>query len=304
MPKINKSKSSLMLFTLLIITVLIMALFMNDRDNLKNTNSPNKQIQYTPIINDVNDNISEQQNLQQGQIPPIDSEPPETKPDKPLFFSDDAFINHSIILGLYQDCIELLYFDKSRGIEAKYKYTSKVINKRISERFKYCQKVNYEHPDFYLDDSEKLYKNKMGSNSLLEKVLSHNLSKGEEDYDDSQFIKELSQTDPRVLLSTSTYYAMSSFHLKNSIAIVMKLTHSQQISHAYSLLDIGQNVYNCNLNGGCNKNSPMMYHLCIKNEDFCHLENYNEYIKLIMTKGQQADLTIVVSYIETLFENQ
>ena len=84
----------------------------------------------------------------------------------------------------------------------------------------------------------------------------------------------------------------------------MKLIDSQHIGQVWTLLDKAQHVYSCNQNGGCDKNSALMYNICINHEEFCYLENYNEYIKFTMTKGQQADLAIVVSYIETLFENE
>lgn len=304
MPKINKTKLLLIMLTLLIIVVIVMSLIMNGKDNGTSTNSPNNKTQHISIVNEPKDTSTEQNNLQQVAISPTHSEQPETKSDKSLFFSDDPFINRSIILGLYQNCIELFYLDKKEGIDERYKYKSLVSIKRIAERFSHCKKINNEHPEFNLDDNEKFYKKVTGANSLLEKAFNYKFSFGKDYMSDSQFIKELSQADPRILLNPTTFYVMSSFHMKNSTAIVMKLIHSQQIGHVWTLLDKAQQVYNCNLNGGCDKNSTLMYSLCINNEDYCHLENHNEFIKTIMTKGQQADLAIVVRYIETLFEDE
>jgi hypothetical protein len=276
---------------------------MNNKSDSKNTNPTIKQ-QAITSANEVKEKATVQKNVQPVQISPIDSEQFETKLDKPLFFSDDPFINHSIISGLYQPCVDLFRSEKNKELHERYKYYSQITKKRVKEHYKYCQKVNDEHPEFNLNDSEQLYKNRTGENSLIERAFNYKVAFGEDDSIDSQFIKDLSQTDPRVLLSQTSFYAMSSFHMSNSTAIVMKLIDSQHIGHVFTLLDKAQHVYNCNQNGGCDKNSALMYYICMNHEESCNLENYNEFLKFTMTKGQQADLAIVVSYIETLFENQ
>ena len=301
MPMTNKTKS---LFVLLIIVVLIIVLITRNNDKLQNPNISIIQSQTKSIPKDVINKLNGQNKLIPIHKPLIKTEQEVIKLDKPLFYSDDPFINQTIILSLYNDCVNLFYIDKTNSIDQKYKHKPKKVIKRIAERFQECLKINNEHPDFYLNDDEKLYKQQSEVGSLLEEGFNYKFRFGE-DYDkDRQFINELSHTDPRVLLSPQAYNAMSSFHFKNSFAIVMNLIQSQQLSYISIMLDVGQTVYNCNRNNGCGINSTIMFNLCIKNNNYCDLKNHKEYIEMTMSQGQQADLAIVVKYIETLFENQ
>ncbi len=301
MPMTNKTKS---LFLVLLIVVFIIVLITRNNNRQQSPNPPNIQSQHKPIPESVIDNNNVQNKLKPIQKPQIVSEQDEIKPDKSLFYSDDPFINQAIIMSLYNDCVNLFYLNKTKGINKRYKHKPKKILKRITERFKHCQKVNVEHPDFYLDDDEKSYKPQSRGRSLLEEGFNYKFEFGEDYEKDRLFINELSQIDTRALLSPQAYNAMSSFHFKNSIAIVMNLIQSQQLAYIIIMLDVGQTVYNCNRNNGCGINSTIMFNLCIKNNNYCDLNNHKEYIEMTMSKGQQADLAIVVKYIETLFENQ
>lgn len=81
----------------------------------------------------------------------------------------------------------------------------------------------------------------------------------------------------------------------------MDLLQTQQLGYAWETALVAQTIYGCNVNGGCDGFSLPLSSQCVRDESVCYLNDYNEYIKVAYSPGQQADIAIVLAYIEDLF---
>ena len=300
MQKNNKSKKNILLLIILIVLLFVIAFKSNDNDSIITEKTINKQTVQSSSHKIKNSNQSVQ-NKTQLINPKTISELPNQ-----LYYSDDPFINDLIIGSLYTPCFLLFNEHQNKDIENSYIYKNKShkTKNKISKQFEQCKKTNDKHPEFNLTDGNEHFEKSYNSNTLLEKATNREVKISDDILIGRKFIDEIRHLDSRILLSPSLYYLISEYHTLYSITDVMQILKSQQIHYVLNILETAQTIYACNTNGGCFDDSLIMFFLCINNEENCHFENHNEYIRNSMTQGQQADLVIVVKYIETLFEIQ
>ncbi len=226
------------------------------------------------------------------------------------YFSSDPYINQLIILATLSDCIEYLEYslkhkdDKHIWQSNIIRLKSREIKESLKSRFKECKRLNLKHPELDLTNKTRIKRKafNLESRSLLQKVFKYERYLGEDEQITQQFFKELANADSRILLTANAYYAMNDYHLQYLYKI-MDLLHTQQIAYAWDTVNVAQMIYSCNINGGCDGFMPQLKYQCQRDENLCFINDYNEYIKLFYSPGQQADIDILVNYIEQLFNN-
>lgn len=225
------------------------------------------------------------------------------------YFSPDPFFNQLIIYSEYSDCLEYFTHLKDHNHEHE-SLESKNNNKNQSKRIrmKECDLAKLEHPEFNLSDDtlsfyEKLYQ--YPSQSFLEKVLRNEINIYEGNVENSKkFIRELSQADPRILRTAEVDFKISDYHMYHSSAIILDLVQSQQIGYVMYLSHYAQMIYTCNMSKTCTRFNYPLKSVCRGDDRFCGINDYNEYIKIAFSPGHQADIKIVLNYIEELFNPQ
>lgn len=251
----------------------------------------NKFDNQTKISNDLNDKeqISHIKNIATG-------------------LETETYIGKQIIISKYDDCIIYLRYKIGSPEFKEEIFYSSMSNKartKIKARHQFCYEVSQKHPEYQLNNpylfeirsDQTLYTN-------LEKALDGQESYEYDEIQGKQLIAELNQADASLLLHPRINYFLLLYYDKFTAKEIMKIIGSQDSEYIFIMQTYAQTQYNCNKIGGCDGNSPSMIEVCSGDETYCDLIDYNAYLNTHLTRGQQADLAIVVKYIETLFENQ
>ncbi len=224
------------------------------------------------------------------------------------YFSSDPYINQMIILATLSDCIEYLEYSKDHKDDAYIwksnlvKFKSKEVQAGLKRRLEECQRINDEHPELDLNNRVKIERKsfELESQTLLQQVFKYEKYIGDDEQANQRFIHEIAIADKRVLLTMNAHFVMHDYHSHYSYKI-MALLHTQQVVYTWETAMIAQTIYGCNVNGGCDGFSLPLSFECKRDESVCHLNDFNEYIKIAYSPGQQADIALVLTYIENLF---
>jgi|GEM_PF-6681357 len=217
------------------------------------------------------------------------------------FYDSDPYVDKILITYNHQFCYrELSQVKKS-------KRASKMMDLRLDDKQKaflseyknYCEKINKQHPELKLSDQITFNKERKNikATSYWGKIISHEIDA--ETLSDNEISAILKQNNLTILSQAPSY--LKNYYQKIIHWGLEDILQNHQYNYADYVLGYAHQLYICNLGSDCSPTSTIMVALCYTNSLSCGLD-YHQYIKTLLTQGQQADIQLALGYLQKQYQ--
>ncbi len=219
----------------------------------------------------------------------------------PTVFDDDPVVDIQLIISNNRFCYRLL-----SNIAQTKDYLEQIKMRVNNKQFtyfqnytQYCEKLKLEHPEFQLTNKQRLLEQNKDkkATSLWGRIIS-----GELDVDtlnNLEIQSLLKQNDANILSLAPKY--LEKYYEKVIHWGLEDALQNHQYDYVTYIRYHAHHVYMCNIGADCGKNSSIMARICYQNSLSCGL-TFQEYIKTVLTQGQQADIQLAMSYLRNIYQ--
>lgn len=216
-------------------------------------------------------------------------------------YDADPFVDKTLIAYNHAFCYQQLSFtNKSKRYLMLEALRLDDKQKEFLKKHKhYCQELNKQHPEFNLTNQIAFNKSRknMKATSYWGEITSHEIEA--ESLSDVEISAILKQNNLNILSQAPRYlrhYYQNTLHWE-----LEDVLQNHQYNYTDYILNYAHQLYVCNLGSDCSPTSTIMVALCYSNSLSCGID-YSNYLKTLLTQGQQADILLALGYLQKQYQ--
>ncbi len=164
---------------------------------------------------------------------------------------------------------------------------------------KYCNNLKQEHPEFHLTNKQLLLEQNKDNKATSQWGRIINGEIDAETLSNIEIQSLLKQNDVNILNLAPKY--LESYYRKIIHWDLEELLQNHQYDYVAYIRYHSHQLYICKIGADCNPNSSIMAGICYRNSNSCGL-SFQEYINKVLTRGQQADIQLVLGYLKSQYQ--